>query len=91
MRRGSCSSQRDDKAPARSTDVLAALDTISDCGADGLGRSLVVEQKADGKEVQLSRYRSAVLLPGARSRGESELATAQASAVILAASSDAKS
>jgi hypothetical protein len=50
MRRGSCCSQRDDKAPARGTDGLASLDTISDYGADGLGRALVVEQKTDGTE-----------------------------------------
>jgi hypothetical protein len=68
MRRGSCCSQRDDKAPARGTDGLASLDTSSDYGADGLGRALVVEQKTDGTEVQLPRYRSAFLLPATRPR-----------------------
>jgi hypothetical protein len=58
----------DGKAPARPTDVLAPLDTSSDRGADGLGQALVAEQKADGTEVLLPRYRSAFLLPGTRAR-----------------------
>jgi hypothetical protein len=66
MRRGTCSSQRDDKAPARPTDVLAPGDTTSDCGTGEFGQALVAEQRTEGAEVQLPRYRSAFLLLGTR-------------------------